>query len=471
METKVDGKSMEGIRRKCCFPNGIEVGAEGSRGGICLAWKEEFQICLKTFSSSHMDVSIQGGSANDEWRFTSFYGSPYMQNKIALWDLLRSLSKEQNYPWLVCVDFNEIMYSFEKSGGQSRKEKRMEAFRGVLEECQLIDVGYTGVWFMWERGNIPETNIRERLDRGVVNEKWMQLFPRGNIHHLTSSLSDHCPLLINTTIENSFKGAKSFKFESWWIMENTIEHVVKEMWELSTGSIFEKLKRCIDRAQSAFVLGRLISDNVLIAYEILHTLRQKCTGKKGLMAVKLDMSKAYDRVEWIFLKEVMIKMGFAKEWVTLIMRCISTMSYIVNINGSRGRIFKPMRGLGQGGPLSPFLFLMYSEGLSSLIRLAIKNGSLKGIKASRRRPTISHLLFADDCILFGEATKEGARVLKEILRIYESCSGQCVNFNKSVTFYSSNTTEEVKDVIYNEMGVRNSINMEKYLGLPNVVGK
>ncbi|KAH1108545.1 hypothetical protein J1N35_012313 [Gossypium stocksii] len=129
------------------------------------------------------------------------------------------------------------------------------------------------------------------------------------------------------------------------------------------------------------------------------------------MVVKLDMSKAYDRVEWDFLREVMIKMGFAQKWVALIMKCITTASYAVHINGRRGEIFQPTRGLQQGDPLSPFLFLVCNEGLSSLIRLATRAGLLKGAKASRRGPEISHLLFADDCILFGEATKARAMEL------------------------------------------------------------
>lgn len=99
---------------------------------------------------------------------------------------------------------------------------------------------------------------------------------------------------------------------------------------------------------------KLITDKVLIAYELLHTLRKKQTGEKGLMAVKLDMSKAYDRVEWVFLKEVMLRMGYAKECVSLIMTCTSTASYKVNINGRRGIVFKPSRGLHQSDPLSPF---------------------------------------------------------------------------------------------------------------------
>ncbi|KAA3467328.1 reverse transcriptase [Gossypium australe] len=176
------------------------------------------------------------------------------------------------------------------------------------------------------------------------------------------------------------------------------------------------------------------------------------------MAVKLYMSKAYDRVEWGFLKE-------------LILKCITTASYAVNINGNRERVFQATRGLRQGDPLSPFLFLLCSEELSILMRLAMEGGLIKGAKTSRRGSTISHLLFADDCVLFGEATNKGARLLKGILKEYERCSGQCAKFNKFIIFYSSNTSEENKGEILTILGVRSSIDMKKYLGFPNVVGR
>ncbi|KAA3460755.1 reverse transcriptase [Gossypium australe] len=535
--------------------NGIEIEADGSRGGLCLAWKEDISVTLKSFSKSHIDVLA----------------------------LLRRLGEEANLPWLVMGDFNEILYSFEKEEGLPKDERRMEIFCKTLEDCQLEDIGYSGAWFTWERGKFVENNVRERLDRGVANEKWKPLFPKCSILHLSQSLSDHCPLFLNTTDDKFIARSSQFKFEARWIMESSLEGVIKASWNSNTGTILEKLERLQDKlkewaasirktregrkrkltkelemletkerdddtiakiietrvnlnmeidkdemyweqreranwlkvgdknlaffykfastrrkqntisrlqledggessddsqmaeaatsyfqelfmsngigdlshimqdevlaalkgmgpikapgpdgfpalffqrfwhivgndvtkfclgflndnqelgqinftdiilipktqsptslanfrpislcsvlyktvAKIAFVPRRLISDNILLAYEILHTFRQKRTGKKGYMAVKLDMSKAYDRVEWRFIEEVMLRMGFEN-----------------------------------------------SEGLSALMRLARKE-----------------------------------------------------------VFYSSNTSEESKRQVLAILGVRSSADMEKYVGLPNTVGR
>ncbi|KAA3482034.1 RNA-directed DNA polymerase, related [Gossypium australe] len=150
------------------------------------------------------------------------------------------------------------------------------------------------------------------------------------------------------------------------------------------------------------------------------------------------------------------------------MNYVSTISYSVVFNSHMGENFHPTRGLRQGDHLSSFLFLICGEGLSSLMRLAMQRNKLRGVKASRSGPQISHLLFADDCILFGKATKRGAHSLKQSLIEYENYSGQCVNYDKSIVFFSANTQEGDKTIISRVLGVRSSNNPERYPGLPNM---
>lgn len=105
-----------------------------------------------------------------------------------------------------------------------------------------------------------------------------------------------------------------------------------------------------------------------MAFETLHCINQKRKGKKGLMAIKLDMSKAYNRLEWAFLEAMMRKLGFQEEWIRLIMMCVTTVSYSVLINrGPKGKITMT-RGFRQGDPISPYLFLLCVEGLTAMLQ-------------------------------------------------------------------------------------------------------
>ena len=118
------------------------------------------------------------------------------------------------------------------------------------------------------------------------------------------------------------------------------------------------------------------------------------------MAMELDMSKAYDRVEWIFLENLMLKMGFHVRWVRLVMEMVKLVSYSILINGVPRRCIKPTRGIRQGDSLSPYLFLLRLEGLNGLIKKAIAVGDLRGFSLCKSSPQISHLFFANESLIF-----------------------------------------------------------------------
>ena len=168
-------------------------------------------------------------------------------------------------------------------------------------------------------------------------------------------------------------------------------------------------------------------------------MHSKKKGKKGSLALKLDISKAYDRVEWPFLKGIMAKLGFPEVWINWVMGCVTTPSFSVLINGKPFGNITPLIGIRQGDPLSPYLFLLCAEGFNSLLLRAEMEGRIKGVSVCRRAPTVTNLMFVDDSLLFCRASIGEVEVINEILKTYANASGQCIDMGKSSVFFSSNT--------------------------------
>ncbi|KAH1074832.1 hypothetical protein J1N35_027160 [Gossypium stocksii] len=275
--------------------------------------------------------------------------------------------------------------------------------------------------------------------------------------------------LVEKRISDSMNEAllTPFTNEEIWI-------VVKSMAPLKAPGIdgFPALfYQNINEAQCAFILGRQISDNTLIAYEVLHSLKMKKKGKHGNFALKLDLSKAYDRVEWDFLAGMLIRMGFHQNWAILLMRCVCSVTYTVGLNEHISECFVPSRGLRQGDPLSPYLFLICAEGLCLLLNEAKAKNRLRGASIGKGKLAITHFLFTEDCIIFCDASVEGAYTVRNILLEYEVVSGQRINLDKSLIYFGTCVGAGIRDLIVNILGVRSASNLEKYLGLPMMVGR
>ena len=153
------------------------------------------------------------------------------------------------------------------------------------------------------------------------------------------------------------------------------------------------------------------------------------------MAIKTDMSKAYDRIEWGFLRNVLARFGFHELWISWIMTCVTSVSYSYLVNGAAKGKVMPTRGIRQGDPLSPYLFILCTEVLSGLCRKAQQKGEVVGVKVACSSPAINHLLFADDTMFFTRTDHRSCAALIAILKKYEEASGQFINLEKSaITF-------------------------------------
>ncbi|OMO99000.1 reverse transcriptase [Corchorus capsularis] len=336
----------------------------------------------------------------------------------------------------------------------------------------------------WGNMRKKEADLREELNRLLEEEEtyWMQ---RSRVNWLSDgdrNTSFFHAQASKRRKKNSIEGLEGD--DGQWtndladiqeITSNYFKKLFDSSGFLQFDEILEAVNPSITAEMNEHLLTEFTAEEIFTALKQMHPIKAPGPdGKQGsgvFFALKLDMSKAYDRVEWDFLEAIMLRMGFATRWVEMIMRCVRSVSFSVVVNGDVTEEFKPARGLRQGDPLLPYLFLMCTEGLSALLSKGKTDGLLSGVSVSRNGPRVSHLFFADDSPLFGKANSAESEKVRDYLKIYEECSGQKINFDKSVVFFSSNTLQADRDRIREFFGVGEQSIIEKYLGLPTLVGR
>ncbi|XP_055959779.1 uncharacterized protein LOC130014847 [Mercurialis annua] len=238
-----------------------------------------------------------------------------------------------------------------------------------------------------------------------------------------------------------------------------------------TNRLQKVLPDLIPQVQNAFIKGRSISDNILLVHEVLHYFQHHKSQKNRFLGLKLDISKAYDRIEWQFLEFILAKWGFGHQFIRWIMQCVSTVTFSIQINGGCHGYFTPSRGLRQGDPLSPLLFVLCSQGLSFLIKQASEQHLFSGVKLNRHCPPISHLLFADDSIIFSSAAPHCLQSIKSMLQQYGDATGQLINYSKSGVFFSANVDSSYRNYVSTFLTIPSLPARQHYLGLPAILGQ
>ena len=225
------------------------------------------------------------------------------------------------------------------------------------------------------------------------------------------------------------------------------------------------LPSLISPMQSAFLAGRRGSNNVIIAQELIHSLKNR-KGREGFMVVKIDLEKAYDRLEWSFIKMVLDHFGFPPNIVNLIMSCVTSTSIAILFNGNKLDSFHPSRGIRQGDPISPYLFLLCMEFLGAYISALHEEKRWDKIKASRNGPSFSHIFYADDLMLFAKANSKNCDAILEVLDNFCNLASQRINVNKSRILFSPNVSGRKKNTICRKLGMVATQNLGRYLGFP-----
>lgn len=245
-------------------------------------------------------------------------------------------------------------------------------------------------------------------------------------------------------------------------------------YKIITKAIVNQIKPVLplitSNTQTSFFPGRQITDNIVIVKEVIHTMKRK-QGLKGYMAIKIDFEKAYDRLKWDFILDTLNEMNFPKLMIEVIMQCVTSPSMRLLWNGEQTDPFTPSPVIRQGDPLSPYLFVLCMERLNQIIEEAVIQGHWKPIYASRGGPLLSNLFFADDIMLFAEATTEQASILSSCLHRFCLASGQKVSLQKSRVYFSKNVPTSTRESIYDTLSMEMTDDLGLYLGMPTLTSR
>lgn len=179
------------------------------------------------------------------WRLTGVFGEPDRAKRRKTWDLLRNLARDSNLPWCLIRDMNNIVSQNDKKGGAPYPSWLIDGSNETLVDTGLSDLELTGHQYTWEKGRNTASWLEIRLDRALVNDTWLTLFPLAKLYNLEGSPLDHSPLLLEPKQRNTLVRKKHFRFENAWSAEPLCAQIVKDSWEDERcDNIIQRVEQC-----------------------------------------------------------------------------------------------------------------------------------------------------------------------------------------------------------------------------------
>ena len=236
--------AIEGIKNKLQYSGCFVVSNVGHRGGLAVLWKNEGTATILGSNHRFIDlvVKLEG---EEPYRMSCFYGFADRQRRTESWEILRDLAGRSILPWVILGDFNELLAHNEKRGRHAHPFTLISNFRKAITDCGLKDLGFVGHPFTWEKWCGTNRWVEERLDRALANEAWCRRFGQARLSHISRTVSDHNPILLEIFKFVPKTYNRRFRFENAWISEEGCAAIIKQSWEGSSGlEIQTRLGRC-----------------------------------------------------------------------------------------------------------------------------------------------------------------------------------------------------------------------------------
>ncbi|XP_028801025.1 uncharacterized protein LOC114756265 [Neltuma alba] len=242
VEPRISGIKANKVIKKLGYPHSHRVEASGFSGGIWLMRSTNVLVSVLNNHQQFIHTSISDSTGGSKALFTAVYASPNPSMRETLWADLINLERDDNATWLLAGDFNATIAHDERKGGSKLNQSGCKKFHHFSQRLGLLDLGYIGPRFTWQRGN-----LMVRLDRALCNEKWLMEQPTTHVLHLPKAQSDHRPLLIKAKNGGS-RNNPTFCFLASWILHPDFHNLVSNSWA-SNKCLSENISLFVEKAQ------------------------------------------------------------------------------------------------------------------------------------------------------------------------------------------------------------------------------